>query len=348
MTTFNAKPEFYRHSGKVPLAAFLIGIPISLIAGGIIGALDGLLGFWSHLIPSLKGSFLVELLLTMGVGFALGMIPVALLRGLKARSMPAIWGLTLLTCSLAYYVSWVCWTYAFGRYVGAEPELLFLARPDIQIEVIQGLNAAGTWYLFDDVQPRGAFLALIWLIEIATIFGIALYWGHTRMKADVFCEHCRKWGTRQQLTQIRTADVAALRQGLIDGNFEVLASAQRKLPTDTIWCVVDLEGCAQCDNLQTLVLDECRETTNSEGKASIKVNRLIRRLLLTPEQTVQLAMMAAANASPDDTPTDPSPTDPREPNDSEAPPSSTPYSPAANTSTVAPPPPDKPAANKRP
>lgn len=331
MTTLNARPQFYRHSGKVPLAAFLIGIPIALIAGGIIGALDGLLGFWSHLIPSLKGSFLVELLLTMGVGFALGMIPVALLKGLKARSMPAVWGLTLLTCSFAYYVSWVCWTYAFARYVGAEPELLFLARPDIQIEVIQDLNETGTWYLFDDLQPSGAFLGLIWLIEIATIFGIAMYWSHTRMKADVFCEHCRKWGTRQQLTQIRTADVAALRQGLIDGNFEILASARRKLPTDTAWCVVDLEGCAQCDSLQTLVLDECRETTNSEGKSTIKVKHIIRRLLLTPEQTVQLAMMAAANASPDSTPADPPPTNLLDPNDSEARPSSTPYSPAANT-----------------
>jgi hypothetical protein len=215
---------------------------------------------------------------------------------LKARSMTMAWGATAAACAAAYYVAWMCWLYGLGVYSQLNIGFATMARPDVLAELIGDLNKEGSWYLFKDLAPSGLFLSLIWLVEAGTIGGIAFYRAHSAMAAKVFCEHCEKWGTRQQLTQLRTADPAALKAELEAGHVEALATAEPKRATDTTWCVVDLEGCADCDTLQTLRLDQCVETVDKDGKVTVKVKPLIRRMILTPEQTVQLAMVAAGAA----------------------------------------------------
>jgi hypothetical protein len=186
--------------------------------------------------------------------------------------------------------------YAFALYGQAGIPVAFIARPDVLADLITSIDETGLWYLIDDVKPQGIFLTLIWIAEAVIILGAAIYQCKERMKTQVFCEECLKWGTSRHLATIRAENLGDLQSALQAGNMEALAAATPKRAADTRWAIVDLEGCGSCDTLQTLNLAECTETRTKEGKAVIKVKRLIKRMLLTPEQTVQLAMIAATKA----------------------------------------------------
>ena len=290
-------PSFYRHSGKVPTVAGVVALVTAVGLGVVLGLLYGAVVLWIHLIPYVKLSLLLDFCAVVGFSFVFGLVPTWILQKLKARSTAAAIGASLTACLAGYYCAWIGWVWAFLVYQGDKTPLA-IVRPDLLSSFAAWCFQNGTWFLLDDLKPKGWFLAAIWLLELGTIVGIACTVARRRMSKTVFCETCNAWGTDRELMKTGAVASDVLQKEIAAGNIEAFAGSPRYSAMDKQWLIVSLEGCANCDNLQTLTLKHCQENRDKKGNVSVKIKVLVRRLMLAPEQTVRLAMIAAEQAAP--------------------------------------------------
>ena len=301
-----AKPRFYRHSGKVPAPAFLLAPPLCLLVGLLTGGIYGYLGLLVHLVPLAEFFLLFLICALMALGALLGIFPAMLMSRLHARSTPAVLVLTLIESLAALYSAWFFWFVSYFQYFG-RPFPLRLASPLQLARFIQFLSTKGVWTSFS-VHPAGPALWAIWIGEAAVIIGIALFIAARAARNRVYCESCKKWGSTRSLMQTRPIKSELLRKNLFAGNFESLASAEKSPDGDSAWNQFTLEGCPSCDNLQTLTVERAR-LERDRRRTKTKTTHIIHRLLLTPDQTVTLAHIAASVMTGELPADSPTPTD---------------------------------------
>ncbi len=287
--------SLYRHSGKVPPAAFLFAFLLSLAAAALICWIYGPLQFLLELVPYAKLRAMLVLLLIMGGGICLGTVPTFLLTRLKGRSVPAALLLAAITCLVAYYFAWAGWFYAYFDYVKDPAPAIAMLNPAILFPLISELYEKGFTPFVGD-PATGPLLGLTWAIEFGGMVAAACVYAKIMMNARVFCETCQAWGIQRPLMKLQdpgTPQRDTFIKQLTQGDLTSLSTASAPAAAESSWLQTILEGCPNCDNLQTLSIDRFQIIKNKKGKTQNKTH-LLRRLLLTPDQTVTLAQTAAS------------------------------------------------------
>jgi hypothetical protein len=295
-------PQFYRHSGKAPATAFAAGLAFTVILGAIAGSALGAAEFVGHLIPSLKLMAVAEVLVVWGAGLLIGFGMTRLLGRFKARSPLLAYGCSLAAALVALYFAWAAWIYSYMLYSGQAIPYNFIAMPMHLVDGIMGLYDQGSWSISKDDVPKGIFLAGIWIAELTVLAVFAFRATRKELDRRVFCEQCGTWGNSRHLMQIADKDSANMQAGLLAGRSEALSNAERLPRGSAKWCDVTLEGCSTCDTLQALTLEHTALIPTKKGKSKKKSTKLVRRLLLTPEQTVQIVLVAASLDAPSPSP----------------------------------------------
>ena len=292
--------RYYRHSGHVPPKALVGGLGAAVGLGLLAGAAYGYAGLYAHLIPLGKLTFVLIILGTMGLGKLLGAVTAKLLCKWDARSNAAAVGLSTVASLAALYGAWVMYVFALMQYVKQDVPVWYIAQPAHLWDIVQSLNEAGVWTVGNST-PNGLILALCWLAEATVVIGMARGSALKGMNQRVFCEHCQKWGSeKRELMQV--ADSVALKKDLQEGRLDSLCAAPAKSAGAYVWCDVSLEGCADCDNLQTLTVERWVLTLDQRNRSSSKRTCLLKRLMLTGEQTLAVIQAAAALKAPVETP----------------------------------------------
>ncbi len=176
MTT--AQPTYYEPSGAVgPLgviACLAVGPPIAWVLGLIYAYLI-------FYIPFVYLNFLI----TVGLGFAMGLVAIGCIRTGHVRSPFAGFGMGLFLGGLALWFQWSRWMAIFTEHtIDTYSPLLLGASMAVTA-------SEGAWSILS-VTPTGLVLWVIWLVEAGIILGIpaVVALGAT---SDPYCERCKVW-----------------------------------------------------------------------------------------------------------------------------------------------------------
>jgi len=291
-------PRFYRHSGRVPANALAAGLLAAVLGGFGLGAAWGFLELYLHLAPD-KITLVGMVFGVVALGMALGWIPAAVLARFKGRSPAATVACVLVCVATAYYAAWAFFILALAVEQAEPAGLTDVLDPMLITQTARAFYDEGLWKVFDgDVTPKGIVLALFWVAEFCVVLGVALKTAIKKLNKRTFCEHCETWGTARQIMEISDENWGELKKPLMAGNVDSLATATGRKYAMPSWCDVSIEGCPTCDNVQTLTVTRIVVTQNKKGKTSTKKTDLVRRLVMTPEQTVQVAVIAAGLKGP--------------------------------------------------
>jgi hypothetical protein len=196
--------ETYRHSGKFNPPGLILPVVAAVVIGLPLGMAYAYVVRW---IPFIY----LNLLITLGYGFAFGWITSRLLRASHVRNtaLAAVCGLVV--GIVALYAEWNGHLHAL--LTGAP----WILRPDQIARGMAILYREGSWS-FHGSTVTGFVLGAVWLIEAGIIVGLttALPWSFVR--DTPFCEQTRSWLDEEK--QINTlehftdeAHIAALRSG---------------------------------------------------------------------------------------------------------------------------------------
>lgn len=276
---------YYRHSGQTPIAAIVLAGAAG-IAVGIVAA--AAYAYAIEYVPYLK----LRACATAFFGLAVGAVTTSIAKAGKVRSAAVALALVGVVTLVAYYFSWVFWIKAvFDRYLSDRPNFhithtMLITRPVLFARSIEMLNDSGTWAMSrtDKDNTRGTFLALIWLAEAAAIFACSIGVALSMLKADVFCESCRKWcGKAVTLRRIATGDPQQLRASLEAHDFSYV-NALPPATGNQFWSL-EHQQCRGCNQLHALSVKDTKQVVNKKGQVQqTKTKLLIDKLLLTPEE----------------------------------------------------------------
>lgn len=290
-------PVYYRHLGRVPVVAAVLG-PVVVAAGAVfVGGMYGFLAFIGHLIPFPRLMLIAEVGACGAAGVFLGRLAGGVMVGMKARSRPATVALAVGAGLVGLYAAWMAWVYVVIAWVRQPPELAVLARPTVLWRVMRAVNETG-YGVMKDVTLSGWSLAVCWMGEAGLVMGMAVMAARTRVMARVFCEGCGKWGEVRELVRVKAGEREWLRAELLAGRMGALRAAGVAAIEEDQWCEVSLEGCTGCDGLQALTMSHNVFKRERRG-SSVKIKVMIHRLLLQPEQVTELLMTAAALNAPE-------------------------------------------------
>ncbi|HUO07226.1 MAG TPA: hypothetical protein VM008_02765 [Phycisphaerae bacterium] len=291
-------PGFYKHSGRVPANALLAGMLAAVLGGFVLGAVWGFVELYLHLAPA-KLQIAGFIFGVGGLGMALGYLPAVVLIRFKARSPFAMFACTLVSAASAYYAAWIFFIFAWELYGQTGRPLWDIAGPVSLARDVKSIYDDGLWRLLgEEWIPTGIYLAMFWAVEFFTLLTIALRTAMKRLNKKTFCENCDTWGTARPIMEISDENWPALKKSLLAGNIDSLATVKPRIYAMPFWCDVTIEGCPTCDNVQTLTVTRIVVMQNKKGKTSTKKTDLVRRLVMTPEQTVQVAVIAAGLKGP--------------------------------------------------
>ena len=286
----------YRPSGLASPMRLAAAIGLATAGAAIIGVVYTLLVFY---IPFLK----LRGLATFGAGFAIGGLVLWLIHLAHARSRLIGLGLALWSALVAYYVSWSVWP----ALAIDDPELgagevtwFFLTTPDMIVAFARSLLEEGFWLQRDD-PVKGSFLAVIWIIEAAILFGTPLVLAFTQHGERPFCGACRSWcGNIAPAASLdANAPLDEVRRELLAGNLDVLRtlgpadfSASQRLRLERI-------GCRKCGESEFFTL-WLVEFVEKNGAVQEHKQPVVRHLRLTPEQAqwIDEELAAARPISP--------------------------------------------------
>ena len=229
----------------------------------------------------------------LGLGWGLGWIPAAAMMRFKGRSPAATVFCVVAGLAAAFYAAWVFFIFAMFVYQ-ADGSFSEAARPVSVWLFMQSFYENGGWPIFDgDTHPKGVVLAGFWIAEFFIVAAVALKVAMKQLNKRTFCEQCETWGTSRPIMEISDENWKGLQGALKLGDVNALNVVKGRVYATPSWCEVMLEGCPTCDNVQTLTVTRTVVTQGKKGKASKKTTDVVRRLVMTPEQTVQAAVVAA-------------------------------------------------------
>ncbi len=295
------EPEFYRHTGTVPL----LGLLLILVIGSITAALLGVAYTYGIVwIPFIYVCFL----LTGGFGAAVGGVVGLLARFGHVRNSLATGLLGCLCALVGLYVAWAVDDYARAA-GGHQPSLRF--NPSDLLWYMGEFYNEGYWGLSGNTMISGPFLAVLWVIEALVICGIAAFLAAGMIVDRVYCETCRRWiPTREDVYRVSLAEAEGenLKQCLED-DVRMLANMKRAMPEDQAYIQLDLTSCPGCEHSHYLSAKAVAHVPNKEGKVEKKEEALMGHRQVLAED---IAYVQQRGASPAMTfPSNPQPSAPR-------------------------------------
>lgn len=180
----------YQESGNYNTLG-LIGafVVILFIAAG--------LGYFYSLFIYFIPIIYFNVLITVALGIAIGLISRLLFRLTHNRNKMSRYALTILFGLLVYYFHWVAYILlayqegyvSFGEYI---PKLNLILSPSWFFGVISEINTIGLWAMFGGFVVNGIVLTIVWIIEAAIIFGASILLV-SKSNLEPYSELNKKW-----------------------------------------------------------------------------------------------------------------------------------------------------------
>jgi hypothetical protein len=128
----------------------------------------------------------------------------------------------------------------------------------------------------------------IWAGEAAVILGGAL--GVVRMFGSKlpYCETCGRWcDSSRRIARIGAGAAAFVRAEMEGGRYGALAALVGGEHRDHFWAVSE-HRCRGCRRFHTVSIDEVIRTMSQGGREETHQHPVVRRLIVSPEQMVEL------------------------------------------------------------
>ena len=289
----NARPEFYRHSGRVDMARL---VPAAL---GMVAAVLLLAGVYAVLFNYVRFLVILSAFFWILACIGVGAIAQKGIQWAKVRNIPMGGGLALMLGLLMLGASWLFWLDLLLAQPGVPPISAWdlLTHPARAWRIILKINETGVWTIgrtHDTVS--GVALWAVWLVEAGGLVGTPVSMALRYLRNTPFCENCGKWGTARVLANVNRGDITQMRDRLEQKDFAYL---QGLGPTtsDLAWVRVKLEGCADCDSVPLLTAELVTINVSKKGERKEVVKPIVRHLMLSTEESTAL-IMACANLDP--------------------------------------------------
>jgi hypothetical protein len=207
------------------------------------------------------------------------------------------------------YVSWAVWVVdIFRKYnVAISDWMEVAAHPASLWRAVCYINQYGTWHLGKDEAMKGSALGAVWVVEAATVVGLAMSIGYEILRHHAFCERCESWCRRRAKIILSAPQNATLLKRQLEGNdwhsLESLTAGNKSASH----LEVVLDSCEQCRQLNTMSLTYTSVTRDRLRRMRMANTKIVHHLLIDPAQAENLkqistrvsqaAMMAAPKAS---------------------------------------------------
>lgn len=232
MATDNAM--FYKHSGKFSPTA-----PVAMVvAGGVLGLLAGAV---YGVIAAYSPIIYLNLVATVGTGFAVGWGVLKMARAQHVRNPALVGACGVLAGLVAWYASWVMWLWAMGSW---SMDWLVL-RPDYLYYIADELAIDGVWSVGSSGEPvSGLALKGVWIVEALIMLAIGAGYPAREIARTPYSETERAWADYHEvlppLALIPKADRKAFKIRLKDGDFGCLGELPPAAEGDAAWTTYEL------------------------------------------------------------------------------------------------------------
>ena len=277
---------FYRHSGKFsPLA------PVMVLLAAVVAAIPlGLL--YAYLVKWIPFIYL-NFMLTIGYGFAFGLLARFILKLGKVRNSMVGLGAAMAMGMSAWYFSW---TGHFHTLVSDAP---WVATPQQVWVLVKMLYAEGSWSLgaFSHDLVNGVPLAVVWVVEGAAIVGLTTIVGYSYVRDTPYCEQHNCWLDQEKvMDKLDAFTRPAHLGGFRVGDIAPLEEAQPRLPGTGKFARLTLRHSPHCDDFCTLSIANIDVSVNEKGKSIEKAQVLMTNLLVPKSMFEYLAQFDHATA----------------------------------------------------
>jgi hypothetical protein len=280
---------YYQPSGRVSIFGVVSGLAVGGMAAFVTAFLYAAALVY---IPIVQIAFLVP----FGFGALSGFITVAIARRFKLRNRFVAVGLALATTAIAYFFSWVPWSYFTLSHAGVtDVSFVDLLNPLVLFSLLAEIYEVGAWTIGSSGDAiSGIPLGICWFLEMLIVLGTAAAVGYTQGSKGVFCEGCESWCEEMPnlLRYAKAAELELLRRlGLRD--VAVLGQMPGATMGENPWVELKLSHCASCGQTNTLLLERCTMTRDHRGNAIVGRVPLVSHLLVRRDEVEWLRKIAS-------------------------------------------------------
>ncbi len=278
----------YRHSGRVPLAgwimSFAILIPVALVAGIIY---SGIVVY----LPFLK----LRCLITLGYGALLGVIVGAVCRKVKFRNHAAVAFMTLLITAISFYAAWAVHCAWFilsvdGFTKDVAPAFLFGFDPRVIYGWGQYIVQNGLWV--KNGNPHNGWAAIVgWIVEALIVF-VTAFIARKSYGNDPFCEDCERWtDENKDLASLPVSPTDHAWQQVSGGNIGSIRKLQL-VQQSPEYVELRLASCPSCTSSDFLSAVAVQMTLNKDGNLEKKETDIFRSMPISAAQKAEILEFA--------------------------------------------------------
>jgi hypothetical protein len=262
---------FYSHSGKFGLHG-----PILALAAGVIVAFP--LGIiYSYLIKWIPFIYL-NMFITIGYGFAFGLMTGALMKFAKVRNLPV----ALVTgLAVGLFAWWGSWNGCARALIGSRAP--WILTPHQMSLFIKVLYQEGSWGIgFSSSAPvTGVLLAIFWLVEGAVIVGLCTFASYLAIARTPFCELHDCWLSKEKKIDkldafVRPEHLEAFKAG----DITPLDQSQPRVPASGRFARLTLKHSDTCHDFCTLSIANVTLAPDKKGNLKEKEEELMTNLLV--------------------------------------------------------------------
>ncbi len=286
-------PAYYEHSGNFSPVLLVLG---ALVASAVSLPLAWLYAYAIYYIPFIY----INVVLTVGLAFAVGMIVVHVMRGAKVRNGVVFGAAALLVTAVAFYGHWAAWLGIFSRESGLDIMASDVAQqPGAMWAAILEINATGAWSLFG-IEFSGTPLWGIWALEGAIIVGGGFLIAFGAFVDVPFCERCGSWCKKHpNVARVWHADPAAVVKAFESRDFETLQSFETVPHSKEVgrWFECDVETCSTCGETNTLDVSLVQAGKDNDGDVSKDETEILSNLLLTKEEVAAIRSLGGVTVA---------------------------------------------------
>lgn len=277
---------YYRHSGRIGS----LGLPL-MLGFGLGGGL--LLGIPYAYAVNLCPLVYINLLITIAFGVAIGMgVNIGARRGL-VRNLPLLLVGGILSGLMAEYVAWVGYVHAVAK------EDVWPWSPGDLYQYMQIINEHGIWSIHNST-PTGIGLAIIWLMEVAIIVGMATYLPFTTIGRTPFNEHNDSWAeTVSTLGPFRMNNSDRTFVGRLEaGDVAAIADLTPAPGSANSFYQCLITTCPGDDKFILLSVESVTRSTDKDGKVQVTNRSILRHLFITDNMRKAIEAKAAEPVNP--------------------------------------------------
>jgi len=238
--------ETYRHSGKFTLPGILLPLVVCALVAFPAGLAYGYLIRWIPIVY-------LNILLTLGYGFAFGWLARKLLQRGKVRNTALATAIGVISGLFALYGEWS------GHVHAVFDDAPWLLRPDEIFSAMAYLYENGSWTLgrgSSSSAVTGIVLALVWAVEALLIVGLAGFVAWNFSAETPFCEKAGCWLDEKKhidtLAPIAAEQLPALKSGSLqplldtapcaEGADEFTRLTLKRAPVEAAFCTLRVEA----------------------------------------------------------------------------------------------------------